>query len=386
MPRQGAAIASHWQFPDSDEWGVFKGRRFGAATAAYFRTAVHEIGHAMGLPHAPEGLMNTTEAIAGAGRTSGNHFPDNIDWSFAPEQQAMLRHGPDIFVRPGGSPYEMGHGLVLLRRPETVTNPAEGLELRVSPLLDEVPRGAPVRIEVQLVNTSDSSPSDYVPASLSMKDGCLHGAVRDPDGVTARNFEPLMRHMRSHAVVKLAPAQHIDHSITLLRGPQGNLFPVPGNYLISVEERWQRYEKTISVVGTMQVGVIDLNDAQMSIADMIVDAPDLFLLIVLGGDHLERGIAMMQLALQNPDLRPHFACIEAKRLAILAVRRMGSLRAAADLIDDSTVMSAFEIRKLALIIKDRRSDRDAMRISAVLKRKAEDGNLSDMTRELVYSL
>ena len=67
-PREGAAISSHWEIPNEDKWGLVKGMRFGTATGPYFRTAVHEIGHAFGLGHdmGPDanGIMTTTETIA----------------------------------------------------------------------------------------------------------------------------------------------------------------------------------------------------------------------------------------------------------------------------------------------------------------------------------
>ena len=51
IPREGAALASHWTIPDTSTWGTVRGQRFGAADAPYFRTAVHELGHALGLYH-----------------------------------------------------------------------------------------------------------------------------------------------------------------------------------------------------------------------------------------------------------------------------------------------------------------------------------------------
>src|SRR5262249_19673027 len=51
VPREGVGISTHWVIPDTPEWGLVRNLRFGTAKAPFFRTAVHELGHAMGLFH-----------------------------------------------------------------------------------------------------------------------------------------------------------------------------------------------------------------------------------------------------------------------------------------------------------------------------------------------
>jgi hypothetical protein len=105
VPREGLALASDWTFPDEEPWGLVRGRRFGDEPRTYFRTAVHELGHAMGLLHnaADAGFMNTTTSIARS--AAAGAFPDNVRWAFAAEDALRLAHLPDPCVRPGGLPF-----------------------------------------------------------------------------------------------------------------------------------------------------------------------------------------------------------------------------------------------------------------------------------------
>lgn len=111
--REALYITSQLVFPDTEaKWGTLRGKRFDK-TVAFFRTAVHELGHAMGLGHNAGGthFMNTTESIASAAPADGS-FPANVTWSFSPNDEFRLRHWPDIVVRPGGA--RLGAGGLLL--------------------------------------------------------------------------------------------------------------------------------------------------------------------------------------------------------------------------------------------------------------------------------
>ena len=109
VPREGIGIGTGW-VPDEPIWGPLVGRRFGEATSSYFRTALHEIGHAMGLQHnvADFGVMNTTDVLAR--RATQPAFPENALWSFAADDRHRLRHLPDPWVRPGGIPFGQSFG------------------------------------------------------------------------------------------------------------------------------------------------------------------------------------------------------------------------------------------------------------------------------------
>jgi hypothetical protein len=96
-------MASHFIFPDDKpEYAPLRGQRNGK-TVVFLRTALHEMGHEMGLEHNQTGFcfMRPTAEIARAGTTDAP-FPGNITWSYDPDDAHRLRHWPDISVRPGG--------------------------------------------------------------------------------------------------------------------------------------------------------------------------------------------------------------------------------------------------------------------------------------------
>jgi predicted Zn-dependent protease len=111
--REALYMASQFVFPQTEvQWGALRGARFDT-TVAFFRTAVHEMGHAMGLGHNPDGLhiMRPTDAIAQEA-SADKPFPANIEWSFDSNDEQRLRHWPDIVVRPGGAAIGVGGALL----------------------------------------------------------------------------------------------------------------------------------------------------------------------------------------------------------------------------------------------------------------------------------
>jgi hypothetical protein len=348
IPREGAAMASHWVIPNADPWGLVKGMRFGTATDPYFRTGVHEIGHAMGLYHntVDNGFMNTTDVIA-AGAVPPQQFPQNIQWSHAPDDQKRLRHMPDLWVRPGGVPFGAAYSTAPISPDDAALEP-DGLEVGVQPLDAAVPIGAPVRVDIALRNGGDLPLP--APADLSLRAGHVRGEVIDPAG-TVRAFRSIVRCIEEERLEALAAGAEVRGSVTLLRGPDGALFPLAGPYTIRVQIRWELEGLAVTIAGQGSVMVTPPVDAQHAEAALrVLDEPDALLLLALGGDHLERARAAVDAALENPELRPHYAYIEAKRAATPFFDRAPDLERAAAVLDAGTVMSAAEVDRAATFL------------------------------------
>jgi hypothetical protein len=344
VPREGAGISSHWVIPNADPWGLVKGQRFGTADAPYFRTAVHEIGHAMGLYHntLDNGIMNTTDVIAASG-TPATPFPNNILWAFQANDAKSLRHYPDIYVRPGGTAFGTASQTTPAITPTDLQVGVDELELRVTPVLESVPIGAPVRVNIQLINIG--SQPQIVPKSLSLRHGFVRGTVTDAAG-NVRTFLPLVRCVEEHEYDVLEPGATLSESLTLLRGAQGALFPTAGPFTIGVEVHWPAGEAEILVSATttvMVTGAVD--EAHARAANRVLSTPDTLITLVIGGDHMDEGIEAIRTALNNPVLRPHFAYIEAKRLAKPFGERKPKWQEVEALIDEDTVMSPAELDK-----------------------------------------
>ena len=344
LPREGFLTAANWPIPDKDEWGRVRGKRAGD-TVTYFRTALHEFGHALGLWHnlADNCVMNATDAIAANSRPPEIMFPDNIIWRFSPDDEHRLRHWPDMVVRPGGtSPSRDDSGPVSPFR-------SERHRLDVSALEGTVPFGAPVRIHLVLTNVTDK-PVD-TPARLSLGSGFVHGEVRDSAGAV-RTFSPLVVN-ENHAGTRDLPAgQSVEGWLTLLDGAEGPLFPQPGAYRVIVAATWRGKAADphdlidLIVTGEAKVVVAAPVDADQAEAARKVHAThEALLLLVHGGDHLKAGIEAVGAALAHPVLRPHFAFMEAKRLATRFMTRPPDLKAAARLLDGTTVMSPAEFER-----------------------------------------
>jgi hypothetical protein len=388
IPREGAGISSHWVFPNEARWGTLQGDRFGTADGPYYRTAVHELGHAFGLHHntASNRIMNTTGTIASAG--SGT-FPANILYEFEADDAKKLRHWPDLRVRPGGVPFgESYAGTPLSPDDFGALDVGDRLEVVVKPLLDAVPLGAPVRVDIAMTNRSGGTVP--VPPNLGLKDGFAFGRVVNPSG-GVREFVPLVVCLDDVELDERADGEAVEGAMTLLRGPQGALFPAPGLHTVEVNVRWNVDGVDVEASGSASVMITaPVDEEHASAARAVLDEPDLLLTLAIGGDHLVDGLAALDTAMDNSELAPHYAIIKAKQVGRRFGARRADAAAAAAVIDEGTVMSGYELLGAAeLLDGTRKATRDkavVKKMVTTLKKKARTVPASDAVLEKVKDL
>ncbi len=354
IPREGAGISTHWDYPNSAVWGAMAGTRFGAGAGPFFRTAVHELGHAFGLHHntASDRFMNTTPTIA----NNPGRFPDNIVYEWEADDARKLRHWPDPRVRPGGIPFGQPYaGTPLSDEEDPAHDVSDVLPVTVRPLLDTVPLGAPVRVDLALAN--DTGEALTLPADLCLKTGFVSGRVIDASG-TARRFSTLVHCIDDEPLKACEPGDQARGSMTLLRGPDGALFPTAGIHRIEAEVRWELDDTPAWTVGSatvMVTGAVDEDHAVTALA--VLSEPDLLLTLAIGGDHLDKGLDVLDRAMDNAVLAPHFAVTKAKQLGRRFQERRADAGAAAQIITADTIMSGEEMAGLADLAKAASSGR-----------------------------
>ncbi|EXJ53316.1 uncharacterized protein A1O5_13438 [Cladophialophora psammophila CBS 110553] len=355
VPREGLGIASHWLVDDIPLWGDVRNTRWGASASAYFRTAVHELGHAFGLQHneIDNGYMRTSPDIAAQ---PGGPFPRQIKWAFADDDLKRLRHWADVFVRPGGLEFTAGYTTILPITPTDLNVEIPNLKLNVKPVPSEVPLGAPVRVELELVNDGDT-PIE-VPENISLKSPFISGTVTSA-GVPPRTFKPLLYCTDSRRMTILYPAgsnqtNSLMSSLTLLRGAEGPLFPVSGVFEIKVTLTWplEGGQSRAIAIGSATVFITPTADpSHAAAAHKILTTPDAHILLILGGDcnKLKSGKEAITAAINDRTLKPYYAAIEAKRLATkFQGKRNEQLRVAVRLMEETkgAVMTSGERAKL----------------------------------------
>ncbi|ORY14430.1 hypothetical protein BCR34DRAFT_232689 [Clohesyomyces aquaticus] len=117
IPREGTTVSTDWVFgtlwdgslDTKYDWGSATGKKFVDVHDAWFRTAVHEVGHFFNLQHPYEfagGIMDDSQSYVDAGRNgvTKEKFPENIGaeaFRFSNNDRFLMQHRPDLYSRPG---------------------------------------------------------------------------------------------------------------------------------------------------------------------------------------------------------------------------------------------------------------------------------------------
>jgi hypothetical protein len=264
---------------------------------------------------------------------------------------------------------------------------AEGLKFQVSPLLETIPIGAPARIILSLINSSDRSMT--VPASLGMETGNVTGQVINSAG-KVRTFSSVICNIDEMKLRQLEPGQSMNNSLVLLRGERGALFQSLGVHKIVVDVAWAADGLFVKMTGETSVVIRPpVDEAHAKAALKIISTPELLLISFLGGEYLEEGIKAIRAGLGHPVLRPHYAFIEAKRIGMPSGKSQANLQAAADLLDDKTVIGPAEIEAAAEMVRNtgKEASTGAVRhIVDILQRKIKVVVVDDGVAEMIKSL
>jgi hypothetical protein len=350
VPREGLVVAESAKFPAV--FGPIAGKMVSEVPEAAFFVFMHELGHTMGLLHRfrGRGYMNEVTAFAG---TTQSPFPGNLSFTYDPKDELRLRHHPDIWVRPGGTPLGAGSSAAPVPDGDLVTDVSTDLELAATPLVPVVPLGAPVRLQLRLTNrATESRPA---PAQFSLSAGTVSGNVIAPGGevhmfAAAAPFDDLVS-------IDLAPDQSLYQGETLWRGTDGALFPAPGIYRIEVNVEWVAPGGIATTTAQCEVLVSTPRSSDHeNVALGLLASKDVVVFLVFGTSpdsgsrkdrqRLTEARELLHRASSVAELRASIAPIEANLLA------QGDLGQAARLIDSDSLLTTNEIDNLLKAVKN----------------------------------
>jgi hypothetical protein len=188
----------------------------------------------------------------------------------------------------------------------------------------------------------------------------------------------------------LAPGKCNSHSVTLLWGSEGPLFPTSGYYRIILELNWHLEGVRIRIAGSTSIMVTSpKNDEHARAALKVLSTPDTLMSLAIGGDHLEVGNEVIRAAISHPVLRPHYSLIEAKRLGQRYFGRKPDLKEAAEIVDEETIMSPAEVKRLTKILRNfaKETEKEVVeKMSKVLLDKAKGTTVEDKVEPMIKEI
>lgn len=322
VPREGVAVNAEAGLPNQPQYGRYAGTVVRENPELYFLIAAHEIGHAMGLYHnfVGCGIMETVQNLAEGPRAIGL-TPQTLHPEFDPSDMLRLRHLPDIYVRPGGAPWET-QGLVEdrdqaissvagLHLPRSRPESAGPLELNVRPVDTFAALGAPARFDLELLNRSGGPMR--VPSRVGLATPFLRGWVVGPDGAE-NEFRSLYKAISIDGHLDLPAGESLPESFTLLRGHRGALFDKPGRYAVWIEIQWEGDEGQICCRRKVELTIGSAESASHDrAARNLARTPESLWYLAVGRNHaFSAGERAVDRALETAELRRHYAYVKAR--------------------------------------------------------------------------